>query len=401
MLFATFATVYSDLLGFISDFIANWIVPVVQQEWEAIVTAVSSIVGILIFIFILIDVLSADTASPATGVAVGLIVGTTNVIGSVANFANGFFAKPPSDTYLIYQGEYDDFAQGWSGYMKDQASGLWRASSGSTAFGPAAVQGGLKGGAWTNKLDPFSTQGLSAVTESFFDTLLITTVINDIWKSNGWYIAFIPYGELGSFQTGRFYETPTTNTSFSMNDCMDHWWNDPNRANYVTCTLNYGGTPGMTILAQASSSKGGTLPDTTKGWSAPTINFTFSNDDALQSSLTANALYGFDYNFTNGQLYDTLNEGSYNITADFVIALNTPGLYNIDTCVITEFSMIPGSQEYLKAGNGNKFEDFIYLDPCTCAQFTSHGGSFVDSAPSKIADAVNSTSCLRSARLVI
>ena len=401
MLTTTFATVVSDMYGWIDDFIVDWIVPAVTQKWESIVTAASSIVGILIFIFILVDVLTGDSASVLTGVAVATIVGATNLIGSVANFANGFFTTPPSDTYVAYEGEYSDFIQDWGGNMTEQCTDLWRATTGSTAFGATAVQNGLKGGAWTNTLDPFSTAGLSRVTETFFDTLLITTLINDIWKNNGWYLAFVPYGEIGSLQTTRYYETPLSNTSFDLNDCMDHWWNDPNRANYVTCTLNYGGTPGMTILAQASSVKGGTLPDTLKTFSAATINFTFAMDDALQSSLTANALYGFDYNFTNTQLYDTLSDGGYDITADFVVALDSPGLYNIDVCVITQYSMIPGTKEWLKAGNGNHWNDYFYLDPCTCAEFTSHGSSFVDHAPSTIADAVNRTSCYQSSMQVI
>lgn len=399
MLYQTFVTVESDVESWVSDWIVDWIEPVVQQDWEAIVTAVSSIVGILIFIFILIDVLSADSASPIAGIAVALIVGTTNIIGSVANFANGFFAKPPSDTYLVYQGEYDNFTESWSGYMQAQASSLWRATSGDTAFGPAAVEGGLKGGAWTNELDPFQTAGLSQVTRTFFDILLSTSIINDMWQSDGWYIAFVPYGNLGNFQTTRGYLPPTSNVTFTLEDCMDYWWNDPKRANYVTCTLNYGGTPGMTILAQASSTNGGTLPDTEKGFSTPTINFTFAYDDALQSSLTANALYGFNYNYTNTQLYDTLNDGSYNISSEFVIALDSPGLYNIDVCVITQMSMIPGSKEFLRAGNGDKYLDYIYLDPCSCAKFTSQGGSFVNYAPSKIVDAINSTECLAKATL--
>lgn len=101
-------------------------------------------------IFIIIDVLTADAANPITGVAVALIVGTTNITGAVANFANGFTTTPPSDTYLEYAGEYGDFDTSWTAYMQTAILNLWRLSDGSI-FSATAVNNGPKGRPWPNR----------------------------------------------------------------------------------------------------------------------------------------------------------------------------------------------------------------------------------------------------------
>lgn len=163
-MWGTLTEVENDVSLWISSLIANWVVPSYTQKWESYVTAASSIVGILIFIFILIDVLTDNTAATLTGVAVALIVGVTNIIGGVANFANGFTTTPPSDTYLEYVGYYDDFDSAWIGYMQNSISNLWSPSDANlTSFGTTAVKNGLNNGAWTNVLNPFATTGLDAV----------------------------------------------------------------------------------------------------------------------------------------------------------------------------------------------------------------------------------------------
>lgn len=382
-MWGTLDQVEKDVTNWLSLLIANWVVPTVTQKWENYVTAASSIVGILIFVFILIDVLSDGTASPLTGVAVALIVGATNVIGGVANFANGFTTTPPDDTYLEYVGEYDDFITTWIGFMQRAISNMWSPSTG-MSFGATAVENGLKGGAWTNVLDPFAATNLDAVARHFFDTILLDSLVNNIWKTNGFYIVFVPYGTVSNFETEP--NSSITTTTFGPDDCYNHWANDPNRPNYISCSLDYGGTAGMTILTQPSA-VGGTVKDVLYNYTQPTINYTFTNDYALQSSLTANALYGFDYNLTTGQLETTLNLSSYNLTADYVIPVDAPGLFNLDVCVVTQLSFVPGARQYLISGNGN--EGLVtYFDPCVCSTFSSHGMDFVDYATTTVVGSV-------------
>lgn len=389
MLWNIFKDVQSDVGDWVDELVTQFIVPKVKQSWEAEVTAASSITGILIFFFILFDVLAPEAAAPTAGIGVAVIVGLTNVIGSVSNFANGFLSQPADDTYLKYTGEYSEGVSEYTSYMQTSVSQLWR-SSNPSGFGTLAVENVLRGGAWTDISNPLATPNVGNITESFFDTLLVTSLINMIWKSNDFYVVFVPYGTVTSFQSG---SSPTTKTeAFTEDDCTNHWVNDPNRPNYISCALNYGGTSGMTILTQPSSADGGTIPLSKASFAEPTIGFNFSNDDALQASLTANAQYGFDYNFTTSDLSDTVSSGAAKFSTDFVsLPLNSPGLYNLDVCVVTELSYVPGAQEYLKAGNGNT-KDFIYLDPCVCATFSSNGGKFVDYANSDVTGAVTTDS---------
>ena len=369
--------------------------PKIKQSWEAIVTAASSVTGILIFFFILFDALAPEAAAPVSGIAVAVIVGLTNVIGGVANFANGFLSSPADDTYLKYTGEYDEGVSQYTSYMQTSVSQLWR-STNPSGFGSSAVESVMKGGAWTDISNPLATPNVGNITENFFDTLLVTSLINMIWKSNDFYVVFVPYGTVTSFQSG---SSPATDTqTFSQDNCTNHWANDPNQANYITCSLNYGGAAGMTILTQPSSSDGGTKPLAKAKFAESQIGFTFSNDDALQSSLTANANFGFDYNFTASDLTNTVSSGAAAFSTDFVnLPLDSAGLYNLDVCVVTELSYVSGAQEYLQAGNGNK-KDFIYLDPCVCADFSSHNGNFVDFANADVKGAVtvdkDNTTCI-------
>lgn len=381
--------VEGDIGLWISSLIANWVVPSVTQKWESIVTAVSSIVGVLVFIFILIDALTAGEASPAvstaTGIAVALIVGTTNIIGGVANFANGFTTEPPSDTYLEYVGNYDNFDTAWNGYMQTATQNLWSPSNANfTSFGTTAVKNGLNDGAWTNFINPVGTANLAVVARNFFDTIILDAMINNIWKINGYYVVFVPYGEV-SFEISPGGGTAGT-TTFELDQCNDIWLNDDAKENYVSCSLNYGGTPGMTILTQPSS-VGGTAKDVLDNYTQPVINYTFTNDVALQSSLTANAEYGFNYNISTLQLNDTVRSGDYNLTAEFVIPSDAAGLFNLESCVLTDMSFVPGARKFLDAGYGNT-EWLTFSDPCICMEFTSHGMKFSDYATAAVVTSV-------------
>ena len=430
MLWNVFENVQVAVSDWIDELITEFIVPKVKQKWTAIVNIAQSMTGILIFLFILWDVIAPEAALaevPAevavegaaegataggaasggaasgeaasggaasggaaaggrtSGYGVAGIVGVTNALGAVSNFANGFLTTPADDTYLKYTGEYSEGVSTYASYMQSSISQLWRPSNAS-GFNISGVENALKGGAWTDISNPLAVPNLGNMTESFFETLLITSLINMIWKNNDFYVVFVPYGPVTKFQTG--YVTSTATETFSEENCTNHWVNDPNRPNYISCSLNYDGKPGMTFLTQPSSADGGTLPLSEAQFAESPIGFTFVNDDALQSSLTANALHGFNYNYSTSDLADTVLAGASKLATDFVsVPLDTPGLYNLDVCVVTELSFVPGAREYLRAGNGDR-HDLIYLDPCTCANFTSNGDKFVDFATENVLDAV-------------
>ena len=176
--------------------------------------------------------MAPEAASATTGIAVATIVGLTNVIGGVANFPNGFDSQPADDTYLKYTGQYDQGVSKYTKYMQDSLTSLWRPSDPS-GFGTPAVEGMLKGGAWTDLSYPLAIPGLGDVTQNFFDALLVTTLINRIWKNNDFYIVFVPYGQVATLQTS---DSPSTTVeSFSLDDCNNHRANDPYRPNHIFC----------------------------------------------------------------------------------------------------------------------------------------------------------------------
>ena len=85
---------------------------------------------------------------------------------------------------------------------------------------------------------------------------------------------------------------------FTQGECNQHWVSDPKRPNYISCDLSHDGQAGMTVLTQPAMVNGGTLSSSKAAFGEPDINFKFAVDDLLQSLLTANAYYGFNWNFT-------------------------------------------------------------------------------------------------------
>ena len=138
--------------------------------------------------------------------------------------------------------------------------------------------------------------------------------------------------------------TPGT-TQFAQDECNQHWVSDPKRPNYISCDLSYGGQVGMTVLTQPAIADGGTLPSSKAALREPDISFKSAIDGLLQSSLTANAQHGFNWDFTTDQLHSLLQAGTAKLTNDFTdIPPNTPGLYNLDVCVVTEMSYVSGGR---------------------------------------------------------
>ena len=351
-----------------NNIVDQFLVPSVKQKWEAIVSAVSSIIGVLIFIFIIIDAL---TEGSSTGIAVAVIVGLSNALGAASNFANGFWTQQPDDTYLTYTGQYDEGVTNYVDYMSNATTDLW-APANPAGMGASVVENSMKGGSWTNIADPFDVPHLGDSIKYFFDTLLVTSLINEVWKNNGLYVTFMPYGTVTDFY--RHPDSTPGQVQFTQDDCENHWANDPKRENYISCGLNYGGQNGMTILTEPSSDGSGTISLSKASFSAPEISFTFNIDDALQSSLTGNSQFGFNYNFTTDQLESDVTAGAINLQDEFKgIPQNSAGLYNLDVCVITGMSYIPGTRQYLVSNN---LWEYFWPDPCSCANFTSHGQAF-------------------------
>lgn len=390
-LWGTFNSVGTTVGGWVNNIVDAFLVPAVKQKWEAIVSAVSSIVGVLIFIFIIVD---AMTDGSSTGIAVAVIVGITDALGAAANFKNGFWTAEPDDTYLTYTGNFDQGIGDYTAYMINATSDLWDPAN-PAGVGAQVVQKSMAGGSWTSIGNPFGTiDHLQDNMEYFFDGLLGSSLINEIMKyNNGWYLVFVPYGTVTDWMTTP--ESKPGTIQFTADDCNNHWANDPKRPNYIDCTLNYGGEAGMTILTEAAPKSktgvllngGGTLSLSENCvFSDPDHSFTFSLSGAMQASLTGNANYGFNYNYTTDQLESDVTSGAVELNKEFQgLAQSTPGLYNLDVCVLTQMSYIPGARQWMLSNNA---DDYFWPDPCACASFQSHGQTFGKVASSA---AVNAT----------
>ena len=147
----------------------------------------------------------------------------------------------------------------------------------------------------------------------------------------------------------------------------------------------------MTVLTRPAIADGVTLPRSKAAFGEPDINFKFAVDDLLQSSLTANAQDGFNWNFTTDQLHSLLQAGTANLTNDFTdIPPNTPGLYNLDVCVVTEMSYVSDARQYLLSNHKGPslIYPYIHLDPCACSTFSSQGQKFTDYAQPNVTGTV-------------
>ncbi|KAL8849223.1 MAG: hypothetical protein Q9221_005801 [Calogaya cf. arnoldii] len=107
-----------DLAGYITQTVVKIFQPQAEQKWQAILTTVSSIIGLFTFIAILIGGFTGFTATPAL---VAAIVGIQAAHGTAANFANGLNGEKPDATYLAIVGNYTqtvmDYAQGLQDYI--------------------------------------------------------------------------------------------------------------------------------------------------------------------------------------------------------------------------------------------------------------------------------------------
>ena len=360
--------------------------PTVQQKWEAIVAAASSIIGILIFLFIIADAL---TEGASTGVAVGVIVGVTNTIGAAAAFGNGFDSQKPDDTYLKMVGSYDDGVKKYGQYMQNSSVALWKPEDPSQ-FNSTSIQNLLRDGHWTDVANPLNIDGLGTTLQNFFDVLLLTSLINMSWKNDNFFIVFLPYDtDVTDFETQKNHNPDIT--QFTHDNCTQHWANDPKRIDYISCDLNYGGQAGMTVLAMPSTEAGTGTYTLVKdvSFTEDQVHYTFSTEHVLQSSLSANALYGYNYNLTTDQMNSLVQDGAASIANDFAqLPPDTPGLYNLDVCVVTKMSEVPGAGQYGSSNARGASSVFFYPDPCSCAGFETRGQRFVDFAKESVVKGV-------------
>lgn len=171
LLYGTINYAQSDMAGYITQIVIKFFQPQATQEWQAIVTAVSSVVGLFTFIAIIID---AFTAGAATGVLVAAIVGVQSALAAAANFKNGFQKQKPDATYLAIDGNYTQSVMDYARGLEDTVNNVWNGSE----LGPSGIAAALASGAWLSVPNPYNVTGIAEDARDWLDYLLVTSYIN-------------------------------------------------------------------------------------------------------------------------------------------------------------------------------------------------------------------------------
>lgn len=333
LLYSAINNAQGDLAGYITNIVVKFFQPQAQQLWQSIVTAVSSVVGLLTFIAILIDGFTEGAATPAL---VALVVGVQSTLAAAANFKNGFEKQKPDATYLSIDGNYTQSAMDYARGLEEVIDNVWN----NTDLGSSGIAAALGSGEWLSVPNPYNVTGIEEQARDWIDNLLVTSYINRVFQDADAFIVFIPYGQVGDYGTGK-------TRNFDQNECKTHWNNDPSWPFFSTCdvTLGDGGAEGMAVVTRPRSEGYGSKDWTSKvqyQWST----YTWDAHAFVQSSLYGYAQYGFNYNLTNIDFANILNKGSKAAIDSWkTLPLSTPGLFNVPVCEVFDLAFIPGNDQ--------------------------------------------------------
>ncbi|KAL8733366.1 MAG: hypothetical protein Q9166_002190 [cf. Caloplaca sp. 2 TL-2023] len=381
LLYSTINNAQGDMAGYITNIVIKFFEPAAKQEWQAIVTAVSSIVGLFTFAAIILD---AFTAGALTGVLVAALVGIQNTLAAAANFKNGFEKQKPDATYLAIDGNYTQGVMDYCRGLEELIDNVWN----NTELGASGIEDALGSGAWLSIPNPFNVTGVAEEARDWIDNLLVTSYINKALRDNDAYIIFLPYGDMS------YYGKKARHT-FTQDECTNHWANDPSWPYFATCDIKLGsqGKEGMAVVIRPHAEGRGTRKWTSEvdyAWST----YKWDAHAMMESSLYSYAEHGFDYNLTNVDFSSILSKGSQEAIDQWkTLPLSTPGLFNIPVCEIPNMAWIPrGHQVQSDMGDNTGYH---VQDPCVCqySNITSGAGvqMFVDHVTDKVKKSVQCT----------
>ncbi|KAL8627500.1 hypothetical protein Q9189_006790 [Teloschistes chrysophthalmus] len=377
LLYSTIDSAQGDMAGYITQIVVKFFQPQAEQEWQAIVTAVSSVVGLLTFIAILIDGFTDFTATPAL---VAAIVGIQSTLGAAANFKNGFEAQKPDSTYLAIDGNYTQSVIEYVRGLEEAVNNIWS----NTELTQSGIATALADGAWLDVPNPYNVTGMAEQARDWLDNLLVTSYINRVFDDADAFIVFLPYAKYvysGVYGRTELYD-------FNQQDCENHWANDPSWSYFATCDVPLDPDhPGMAVVTRPSSEGKGS-----KSWTSGVdwtwAKYTWSAHDMVSSAVTGFGQYGFHYNLTNIDFGNVLNKGSQDaINTWKTLPLSTPGLFNLPVCVLSNMMEIPGGATV--ATDIGKDATFR-TDPFSCvsSNSTATGAKFCDNVSPAIKKAI-------------
>ncbi|KAL8666202.1 MAG: hypothetical protein Q9202_001709 [Teloschistes flavicans] len=370
-----------DMAGYITQIVVKFFQPQAEQEWTAIVTAVSSIVGLFTFIAILIDGFTGGSATPAL---VAAVVGIQSALAAAANFKNGFEKQKPDATYLAIDGNYTQSVMDYARGLEEVVDNVWN----NTELGSSGIAAALGSGEWLEVPNPFNVTGIYEQARDWLDNLLVTSYINRVFQDADAFIVFIAYGEVGNYlYTGKDH---AKTRQFTQDECNNHWANDPSWPYYATCDVSLGsaGPAGMAVVSRPSSEGGGSKDWTSKvEWSW--ASYKWDAHAFVESAVVGYGDHGFNYNLTSMDFSSILNKGSQAAIDQWkTLPLSTPGLFNIPVCQVYDLAYIPGGGQVQADMESTRYGSH-YKDPCSCVTANYSGSAmFVDNVSDKIKTAV-------------
>ncbi|KAL8790072.1 MAG: hypothetical protein Q9213_000774 [Squamulea squamosa] len=331
LIYSTIDQAKSDMSAYITQIVVKFFQPQAEQEWQAIVTAVSSIIGLFTFVAIIIDTFTAGATS---GVVVAAVVGIQSALAAASNFNKGFTKQKPDSTYLAIDGNYSQSVVDYSRGLQELVNNIWA----NTELTQSGIATALASGAWLDVGNPYNVTGIATQARDWLDNLLVTSYINRVFNDADAFIVFLPYKKYvysGVYGRTELYD-------FTQTDCETHWANDPSWKYFATCDIPLGGDPGMAVVTRPSSEGDGSKPWTSKiewVWAS----YTWNSHDFVSSAVTGFGEHGFGYNLTNIKFDDLLKQGSQEAIDQWKrLPLSTPGLFNIPVCILTDMMDLPG-----------------------------------------------------------
>ncbi|KAL8692929.1 MAG: hypothetical protein Q9218_002130 [Villophora microphyllina] len=332
LLYSTIDAAQGDMAGYITQIVVKFFQPQAEQKWQAIVSAVSSLVGLLAFIAIAIDI---ATEGSATAVLAALITGIQGSLSAAANFNLGFNKQKPDATYLAIDGNYTQSVMDYARGLEETVDNLWS----NTELTQSGIAAALISGTWLDVPNPYNVTGIAEDARDWLDNLLVTSYINRVFDDADAFIVFLPYAKYvysGIYGRTQIYD-------FTQANCESHWANDPSWPYYATCDVPLGGDrPGMAVVTRPTAEGTGS-----KAWTSGIewnwASYTWDAHAMVSSTITGFAQHGFNFNLTNLDFGNILNKGSQAAIDTWkTLPLSTPGLFNLPVCVLTSIMEIPG-----------------------------------------------------------
>ncbi|KAL8663363.1 MAG: hypothetical protein Q9168_008103, partial [Polycauliona sp. 1 TL-2023] len=337
LIYDTINLAETDMTAYIAQIVVKFFQPQAVQKWSAIVSAVGALVGLFIFAAVLIDGLTAGTAT--VGI-VAAVIAVQSALSATGAFKNGFEAQKPDSTYLAIDGNYSQSMVEYSKGLHELLINVWS----NQELTGSGVADALADGAWLQVGNPFAAAGLTEGARDWMDNLLVTSYINRVYDDADAYIVFVPYKAYPVRYPINGPGEENYNYQLTQDDCNKRWAGDPSWKYYATCdiTLGTGGDAGMAVVTRPSSEGKGSKT-WTNGVEWAWGSYTWDAHAMMSSALVGFGDNGFGYNLTNIDFGTVLNTGSADALKEWTTRpLDTPGLFNLPVCILTNFMELPG-----------------------------------------------------------